>query len=75
MNLPGPNIDFFGIHIFLSIRIPFKMSDPYDNPFWENRYSVRKKKKTTKKVAYLSFSANTLLGPTDCLTNIYFIVG
>ena len=42
----GPRIMFLiGILIFLLLRSPRKISEPYDNPFWDFSNSGKKKKK------------------------------
>ena len=54
-----------GILIFLLLRSLCKISEPYDNPFWEKSDGGIRKKKERKKerrliptiVAYLRFSA------------------
>ena len=44
----GPQIFWAGILIFLWVRGPSKISWPYDNPFWENSYTGRRKKREGK---------------------------
>jgi hypothetical protein len=34
-----------GILLFLLVRSPFKISEPYDNPFWDFNNGARKEKK------------------------------
>jgi hypothetical protein len=42
-------IFFIGILIFLLLRSPCRISEPYDNPFWEKSDGGRRKKKEKKK--------------------------
>ena len=41
-----------GILIFLLLRSPRKILEPYDNPFWDFRYSVERERRKTRLIYY-----------------------
>ena len=45
----GPYLYLVGILIFLWVRSPCKISEPYNNNFWDFRYGTEKERRKKEK--------------------------